>query len=329
MLLSRHTRRREVLALLGAIAWISESQAQQVTKPVIGFLRSTSSRPFEHLVSAFRDGLRETGFVEGVNVAVGYRYADNDLARLPSLVSELGSRRAAVIVGNRLAVQAVMAADPTMPVVFAVAEDPVETGLVSSLSRPSGNATGVSFFGGAALDVKRLEILHEIIPAGLPIAVLLDVEYGQGERALPSVAAAARSLRRAIIVVRSSWAELNAAFDDVARAQAGALLVSGSPGFTSRQHELVTLAARHGLPASYDQRAYVELGGLMSYAADLSGAYRQVGIYAGRILKGDKPADLPVALPTKFELVINLRTARSLGLMIPPSLLARADEVIE
>jgi putative ABC transport system substrate-binding protein len=323
-------KRREFMAVLcGAAAWPSAGRAQQAAMPVVGFLRSTPAEPFGNLVNAFREGLRETVFVEGHNVSVEYRYADDDVSRLPRLASDLMERKAAVIVGNLSAVRAVRAVSGTVPVVFVMGDDPVRRGLVQSLNRPGGSTTGVTFLGGGALNVKRLEMLHEATPPGRSIGVLIDPEFGDDDTELPNVEAAARALRRKLVIVRASRHELDAAFERVAQARAGALLVSGSPAFTSRRHELVALAARHRMPASYDQRTFVEIGGLMSYGADFPGAYRRAGVYVGRILSGDDPGDLPVVQPATFQLAVNLKTAKALGITLPATLLARADEVIE
>jgi putative ABC transport system substrate-binding protein len=324
-------RRRTVIMLLGgAIVWPRGARAQPPETPVVGFLRSTPSEPFAQLVAAFREGLKEAGFVEGRNVAVEYRWADNRLDRLPDLAADLVRRQVAAIVGNRHAVQAAMAATTTVPIVFVLADDPMEGGFVSSLNRPGGNITGVTFFAGGSLDVKRLELLHELVPTGAVVAMLLDPNYPQSKGALPKVEAAGRALgRRILVVTAASEGEFDAAFATVVQAGAGAILVSGSPFFTSQRQALVALAARHALPASYDQRDFAEAGGLISYGASISDAYRRAAVYVGRILNGAKPTDLPVQQPTRFELVINLKTAQALGLTIPDSLLARADEVIE
>ncbi len=323
-------RRRDLLKLLGgAAAWPTASLAQPSTVPVIGFLRSTPSAPFADLVTAFRKGLSEAGFVEGQNVIVEYRWADNQLNRLPALAADLVRREVAAVVGNGLAVRAAKAATATIPIVFVLADDPVESGLVASLNRPGGNITGVTFFAGAALNLKRLELLQEITPKGLPIAVLLDPNYPEGGD-LTGVEAAARSLGRPTMVLKAaSGRELEEAFATMAQAGAGALLVSGSSFFTSQREVLVTLAARHAVPAIYDLRDYVEAGGLISYGASISEAYRQAGQYVGRIINGDKPAEMPVLRSTEFEMAINLKAAKALNLAIPPSLLARADEIIE
>ena len=324
-------RRRDVLTAIASawMAWPLAARAQQAM-PVVGFLRSTPHAPFAHLVTAFRQGLKEAGFVEGQNVAIEQRYADNDYERLPGLVSDLIRRPVAAIVGNGAAVEAAMAATATIPIVFVIADDPIKLGLVADLSRPGGNVTGVTFFGGARLNAKRMELLHDLLPRAAVVAVLLDPDYPASEAELPDLLAAGRAFGSRTVVVKASHArEFDAAFTTVVEARADALLVSGSPLFTSQRRQLTALAARHAIPAIYDQRDYVESGGLISYAASFTGAYRQAGVYVGRILHGAKPSELPVLQPTTFELAVNLRTARALGLDVPPSIMLRADEVIE
>ncbi len=325
-------RRRQFITLLGGVATglPLAVRSQQPTIPVVGFLRSTPSKPFTHLVTAFQEGLAQAGFIEGQNVAIEYRWADNHLDRLPGLAAELVQRQAAAIVGNGLAVQAARVATTTIPIVFVLADDPVQSGLVASLNRPSGNLTGVTFFGGESLGVKRLELLHELVPKGSAIAVLLDPNYPEGGSELPAVEAAARDLGRPILVARiESQNELDATFARMIQAGADAVLVSGSPFFTSHRQALIALAARHSLPASYDLRDYVEEGGLISYGASISSAYHQAGIYVGHILNGVKPADMPVSRASRLEMAINLGTAKALGITVPDALLARADLVIE
>jgi putative ABC transport system substrate-binding protein len=298
--------------------------------PVVGLLRSTPEAPFTALVAALRQGLGNEGFVEGRNVAVEQRYADNQLDRLPGLAADLVRRQVSAIVGNVVAVDAARAATATIPIVFVTAEDPVKSGLVASLNRPEANLTGVTFFGGSQLNAKLLELLSDLVPKAAVFAVLGDVNYPAFESGLPAVETAGRALGRQLLVVKaSSEREFEGAFAKIVQAGAGALLVSGSPFFTSQRRALVALAARHAIPAIYDQRDFVEDGGLISYSASLSGAYRQAGAYVGKILKGAKPSELPVLQPTTFELVLNLKTAKALGIEIPPTLLARADEVIE
>jgi putative tryptophan/tyrosine transport system substrate-binding protein len=325
-------KRREFIALLGGsvVGWPLAAPAQQSTMPVVGFLRSTPLKPFAHLVTAFREGLKEVGFVEGQNVAVEYRWADNHLDRLPGLAADLVQRKVAAIVGNGLAVRAAKDVTATIPIVFVLADDPVKSGLVTSLNRPDSNLTGVTFFGGESLGVKRLELLHELAPKASAVAVLLDPNYPEGGSELPAVEAAARGFGRSIMVVRTeSDRDFEAAFARIVQAGAGAILVSGSPFFTSHRKALIALAARHAIPASYDLRDYVEDGGLISYGASIAGAYHQAGTYVGQILNGANPAEMPVSLATKVEMAINLGTAKALAINIPDALLARADEVIE
>jgi putative ABC transport system substrate-binding protein len=323
-------KRRTFITLLGgaAAAWPLAARAQQ-PMPVVGFLRSTPSAPFMHVVAAFQQGLRDEGFVEGQNVSIEYRSADNQLDRLPGLAADLVRRQVAVIVANTLAAEAAKAATQTIPIIFVTGEDPVTTGLVASLNRPSGNLTGVVFFASGHLGTKRLELLHELVPKGAIIAVLMDPSFA---KELPAVEGAGRALGRQLLVIvmkGPSERELDAAFSAMAQAGVGALLVGGGPFFTSQRSTLVALAARHAIPAIYDTRDHVEAGGLMSYGTSLTGAYRQAGLYAGRILKGAKTSELPVIQPTTFELVINLKTAKALGLTVPQPLSGLADEVIE
>jgi putative ABC transport system substrate-binding protein len=325
-------KRREFIALLGgaAAACPVAGRAQQPVTPLIGFLRSTPAAPFAHLVVAFRRGLGELGFVEGQNVTIEQRWADNYPDRLPALAADLVRRQVTVIVGNGPAMQAAKSATTTIPIVFVVGDDPVKSGLVGSLNRPEGNLTGVTFFGGSQLGPKRMELLHELAPKAAVVAVLLDPNYAGFVRQLPDLEAAGRAVGRKVLEVKAeNEGELHAAFAKVVQAGAGALLVSGGPFFTSQRRTLVALAARHTIPAIYDVREFVEAGGLISYSASITDAYRQAGFYAGRIIKGENPADLPVQQPTKFELVINLKTAKALGLEVPDRLLVAADEVIE
>ena len=324
--------RREFIALLGcaAAAWPVAVRAQQPAMPVIGFLRSTPAAPFAHLLAALRQGLSDEGFVEGRNVAIEQRHADNQLDRLPVLATDLVRGNVSVIVGNVTAINAVRAATATIPIVFVTGADPVRSGLVASLNRPESNLTGVTFYGGSQLNTKQLELLRYLISKAAVFAVVGDANYPEFEAGLPAVEAASRALGRQIVVVKvSSEHEFEAAFAKIAQAGAGALLVSGSPFFTSQRRMLVALAARHAVPAIYDQRDFVADGGLISYSASFTDAYRQAGTYVGKILKGAKPADLPVLQPTKFDLVINLKAAKALGLEVPDRLLALADEVIE
>ena len=326
-------RRREFITQLGgaaAVAWPFIARAQQPAMPVIGFLRSTPSVPFEHFTAAFRQGLKDAGFVEGQHVAIEYRYADNHPDRLPALALDLVRRQVAVIACNGDAAAAAKSVTATIPIVFATGEDPVRQGLVTNLGRPDSNLTGVTFFSGGVLGEKRMELLHDLVPKAALVAVLADPNYGGAEADLQGAEAAGRVLGKQIMVEKAAGqGEFEAAFAKFAQAGAGALLVAGGSVFTSQRQAIVALSARHALPTIYSNCAYVAAGGLISYSASVAGAYRQVGVYTGRILKGAKPTDLPVLLPVTLELVINLKTAKALGLDLPPSLLARADEVIE
>ena len=320
-------KRREFITLLGAAAAFPFSVgAQQPAMPLVGLLRSTTAAPFTRLVAELQRGLSEEGFVEGRNVSIEQRWADNQPDRLPDLAADLVRRKAAVIVCNSPAVVA-RAAGPTVPIVFVVGDDPVKMGLVGSLSRPEGNLTGVTFFGGSLLGAKRLALLHELIPKISVVAVLLDPDT---IFEIELVETAARALGLQIVPVKlASERDLDAAFDRIVATGAGALLFGGGPVLRGQLQQIVALAARHALPTIYELRDYVEAGGLISYAASFPAAYRQAGVYAGRILKGAKPSELPVLQPTKFEMAINLKTAKELGLTVPQKLLVAADEVIE
>jgi putative ABC transport system substrate-binding protein len=299
--------------------------------PVIGFLDSRSPDAIPDLPRAFRRGLKETGFVEGENVAVEYRWAENQTDRLPALATELAGRQVVVIVAIASSTAlAARAATATIPIVFVVGDDPVRLGLVASLARPGGNATGINFFSGEVA-AKRLELLRELLPGAARIAVLVNPANATiTEATLRDVEPAARARGLQIRVVNADTpGEINAAFESFDRERPDALFVGPSPFFTARRVQLVQLAARYALPAAYATRLDVEAGGLMSYGASATDAWRQVGVYTGRILKGERPADLPVLQATKFEFVINAETARMLHLPVPPSLLAIADEVIE
>jgi putative ABC transport system substrate-binding protein len=325
-------RRREFITLLGgaAAAWPLTARAQQSVLPVVGFLRSTPAAQFAPVVAAFRHGLSAEGFVEGRNVVIEQRWADNQLDRLPGLAAELIRRKASVIVGNTQVIDAVRAATATIPIVFVAGDDPVKMGFVASLNRPEGNLTGVTFFGGGVLGEKRLELLRELVPRVTVVAALLDPDNAGFESALPTIDAAARALGMQIVPVKAAKDRpVDTAFASIVAAGAGAMLFGGGPFLRSQLPQIVALAAHHAIPTVYELRDYVEAGGLISYSASFPGAYRQAGVYAGRILKGAKPSELPVLQPVTFELAINLKTAKTLGLTVPDKLLVAADEVIE
>ena len=325
-------RRRQFITLLGgAAAWPLAARAQQVGMPVIGFLHTQAPDVVAELLRGFRRGLKEAGFVEGETVAIEYRWAENQNDRLPALAADLVRRRVAVIAatGGVPSSLAAKAATTTIPILFIAGDDPVKLGLVGSLARPGGNLTGVNFFG-AELTAKRLELLRELLPAARRIAVLLNPANAEADSTLRDVEAASRQTDLQIRILNASnTGEINAAFETLARQRDDALIVGAGPPFNGRRVQLVQLATYHRIPAVYAGRQNVEVGGLMSYGASLTEAYRQVGVYAGRILNGAKPSDLPVVQSSKFELVINAQTAHMLGLTVPSSLLARADEVIE
>jgi putative ABC transport system substrate-binding protein len=323
--------RREFITLLGgAAAWPLAARAQQPNVPVIGFLNAPAATDSVYRVSAFRDGLKEAGFVDGHNVAIDFRSAENKLDRLPALAADLVHRQVAVIVGQQSAMRAVMAVTSTIPIVFVSGGDPIANGLVTSLSRPGGNITGVSF-ASVPLQPKRLGLLHELVPPPATIAWLRDPSSPNFEIEVRDVEPAARELGRQLLSLDArSPREIDAAFATIVQSRAGALLIGSGPFFNNRRRQLAALAARHGVPAIASIREFVVAGGLMSYGASDADAYRRAGShYVGRILKGAKPGDLPVEMPSKYELVINVVAAKALGLEIPAKLLALADEVIE
>jgi putative ABC transport system substrate-binding protein len=325
--------RREFITLLGgAAAWPFAVRAQQRTFPVIGLLSSRSPAVDTPLIAVIRQGLNETGLVEGQNVALDYRWAEGQYDRLAGLAADLVRQHVAVIVaiGGDASALAAKAATATIPIVFVGATDPVRSGVVTSLHRPGGNITGVSGFM-TEMEPKRLELLRELRPHATTMAVLVNPgAIPRAEFQLNDIQAAARSVGQDINILNASTIrDIDAAFARLAQMRADALLVAGDPFFFNRAAQLVVLAARHAIPTVYFRREFAAAGGLMSYGSTFNDIYRLVGVYAARILKGEKPGDLPIQLATKFELVINLSTARALGLEVPPTLLARADEVIE
>jgi putative ABC transport system substrate-binding protein len=325
--------RREFIALLGAAAaWPLSAHAQQSAMPVIGFLHIASSDGSADRLRAFRQGLKEAGFAERENVAIEYRWAENQTDRLPELAAELVRRKVAVIAttGGPAVALAAKTATTTIPIVFTTAGDPVAQGLVANLNRPDANVTGVSFLV-ATLAAKQLGLLHELLPGAARIAVLVDPNNTLlTEAFIPDVRAAASAIRKQIdVIYASTGRDIDTVFESLAQKPVDALLVGPGAFFFNRRVQLVTLATRHAVPTIYGVREFVEAGGLMSYGTSLTDAYRQAGVYTGRILKGEKPADLPVMQSIKFEFVINLNTARAFGLSFPPGLLAIADEVIE
>ena len=324
--------RREFITLVGgAAAWPLVARAQQSAMPVIGYLYAGSSAPVASLIAVFRDGLAENGYIEGRNVMIEYRYADGRYDRLPDLAADLVRRHVAVIVTppSTAAALAAKGATRTIPIVFAVTDDPAKLGLVASLSRPGGNATGVNFLV-AELVAKRLALLRELVPAAVRVVVLVNPDNANTESVTKDLKQAAPALDMRIDVIHARDSrEIEAAFAALVRTKADALLVGPDSVFQNRRVQLATLAARHAVPTVFPVREFVEVGGLLSYGTSLTNAYRQLGVYTGRILKGTKPGELPVVQSTKFELLINLPTARALGIDIPPTLLARADEVIE
>jgi putative tryptophan/tyrosine transport system substrate-binding protein len=328
-----HLKRREFLGVLGGVAaaWPLAVRAQQTAVPVIGFLNARSPQDTAHLLAAFRRGLGEGGFVEGQNVIIEYRWALGQYDRLAAMATELAHRPVTLLAtaGGEPAALAAKAATSTIPIVFVIGGDPVKQGLAKSLNLPGGNATGVSILT-TTLEPKRLGLLRELVPGTATIGALLNPSFPLYDNQLRDVQEAARALALEVIVLPASTdGEIEAAFESILRRRIAALTVTAAPFFDTRRDKLVALAARYAVPTMYQFREFVTAGGLVSYGVNVGDAYRQVGLYAARILKGEKPADLPITLPTKFELVINLKTAKALGLSVPDKLLALADEVVE
>ena len=327
-------KRREFIALVsgGAIAlnlWPLTARAQQQKMPVIGWLRSVSNADAASLVAGFQQGLKESGFVEGGNVSIEFRSAEGDKSRLPALAEELIQRPVAVLLGNTEAARAAKAASATVPIVFVTGFDPVKDGLVPSLNRPGGNVTGATFIGGS-LGAKRLELLRQVVPNGTAIGLLVNPNsFDNGADRNDVQAAAASSGQPLVIVEVKSASDVDAAFATFMERGVGGVMTGAGAFFFANRKKIVALTTRYRLPSSFDVRVGAEAGGLMSYGPSIADAYHQAGIYTARILKGERPADLPVVQSTKFELVINLKTAKTLGLTVPPTLLALADEVIE
>jgi ABC-type uncharacterized transport system substrate-binding protein len=326
-------KRREFITLLGgaAAARPLAARAQQPAMPVVGFLSTTSAAPFAHLVAAFRRGLQETGHVESRNVTIEFRWAEGRYDRVSALATDLVRHQVAVIVttGGETSAVAAKAATTTIPIVFNTGTDPVRLGLVASLAHPGGNATGVNIFT-TELAEKRLGLLRDLVPAASSIALLLNPHFAPGVANAREAEAAAHAVGKTVFIFHaSSESEIETAFGKMTESRSDALLVGSDPFFNSRREQIVALAARYRIPAIYEWREFAQAGGLMSYGTSLAEAYRQLGIYAGRILKGEKPADLPVVQLSKFELVVNLKTANALGLDVPLHLQQLADEVIE
>jgi putative ABC transport system substrate-binding protein len=325
--------RREVITLLGgaAAAWPLAAYAQKPAMPVIGFVNGQRPTEFAHLVAAFHHGLSETGYVEGQNVAIKYRWAEGQDNRVPTLIEDLVRQHVAVLVitGSGQGPLAAKVVPSTVPVVVAVGFDPVKSGLVTSLNRPGGHITAVSVFT-TTMEAKRLDLLHQAFPRAELIGVLVDPTYPGTEVQMAELQAAASTRTFRIVTFNASTeGELEVAFVKLSEARASAVMLVGNPFFNSKRSLLVTLSARHAMPSMFEAHQFAEAGGLMSYGPSINEVYRQIGVYAGRILKGEKPGDLPVLQPTRFDFVINLKTAKTLGLELPPTLVALADEVIE
>ena len=326
-------QRREFITLLGGVAaaWPLAARAQQSAMPVVGFLSSRSAEDSIRVVAAFRQGLAETGYVEGRNVVIEFSWAQGQFDRLPALATELVRRPVAVLaaVGGQQSARAAIAATSTIPIIFGIGEDPVDEGLVTSLSRPEANITGATF-STSLLGAKRLGLLRDLVPSADLIALLVNPNTTQGQKQTRDVREAARALGQRLVVLNGGSDEsIEASFADLIQQHVGALLVGSDPFFDVRRNRLVALAAQHRVPAIYQFREYVLAGGLMSYGASITDMYRQVSLYVGRVLKGEKTTDLPVMQPTKFELVINLKTANTLGIKLTDNLLSLADELIE
>ena len=324
-------KRREFITLLGgaAVVWPLAARAQQAGMPVIGFLNSGSAESFAPFVVAFRQGLSETGYIEGRNVAVEYRWADEQYDRLPALAADLVRRQADVIAANQISAEAAKAATSTIPIVFTTALDPVQLGLVAALNRPGGNLTGVTTLNVELLP-KRIELAHQLNPTATDVALLVNPTNPSAKALSRDAHAAARALGlRLQVVEASSESDFETAFTTLTRMHAGGLVIGPDPFFVGRSAQLAALALREAVPTVFEFRQFVAAGGLMSYGGSLTEVYRLAGVYVGRVLKGEKPAELPVHQSTKVELMINLKTAQALGIEVPPTLLARADEVIE
>jgi putative tryptophan/tyrosine transport system substrate-binding protein len=323
-------RRRKFIWLMAcAAAWPLAARAQESTAPAIGFLNSASADGYAAMAAAFRRGLGEAGYAVGRNVTIEYRWADNQYDRLPALAADLVNHRVSVLFANSPSIPAALAATRMIPIIFNTGDDPVRLGFVASLNRPGGNATGVAIFSGE-LAAKRLELLHELVPGSKTIAVLVNLDFGPSARFRADVEAAGRALGVTTPILSASKpSEIEAAFDTIAQTRPDALLVGPGPFLDSNRDLLIAGAAKVAIPAGYETRASALAGGLVSYGADVGDAYRQAGVYAGRVLKGEKPADLPVVRVTKLELVINLGTAKALGLDLPAKILAVADAVVE